>query len=109
MDFASKLLFTVNSIMEDCCVVCAEPLAWLAYASCGHREVCSKCVARLRFVMQDKRCVICQPQSPAVVVTRNLGSFTSILPAAEFQQLRVGGCWPPQSQADALRVRYLSI
>ncbi|KAK9814997.1 hypothetical protein WJX73_004339 [Symbiochloris irregularis] len=75
--------------MEDCCVVCAEPLEWLAYASCGHREACSKCVARLRFVMQDKRCVICQQQSPGVVVTRNLGSFTQILPASEFQNLQV--------------------
>ena len=75
---------------DDCCVVCAEPLEWLAYASCGHREVCSKCVARLRFVMQDKRCVICQQQSPAVIVTRNLGSFTQVLPASEFQNLKVG-------------------
>ena len=70
-------------------MVCAEPLIWLAYASCGHREVCSKCVARLRFVMQDRRCVICQQQCPAVVVTRNLGTFTPIFPATEFQHLKV--------------------
>ena len=76
--------------MEDCCAVCAEPLTWLAYAPCGHRDACSKCVARLRFVMKDKRCVICQQQSPAVVVTRNLGNFTSVLSPADFQQLQVG-------------------
>ena len=76
-------------------MVCAEPLTWLAYASCGHREACSKCVARLRFVMQDKRCVICQQQSPAVVVTRNLGTFTSILAASDFQNLKVRTSGPP--------------
>ena len=72
-------------------MVCAEPLEWIAYASCGHKEACSRCVARLRFVLKDKRCVICQQQSPAVVVTRNVGTFTSLLPAEAFGRLQVSG------------------
>lgn len=69
--------------------MCAEPLEWLAYGSCGHKDACSKCVARLRFVLQDKRCVICQQQSSVVVITRNMGSFTPVFQSADFDNLRV--------------------
>ena len=69
-------------------MVCAEPLDYTAYASCGHKEACSRCVTRLRFVLRDKRCVICQQQSPAVVATRNLGTYTKLLPAQDFARLQ---------------------
>ena len=69
-------------------MVCAEPLEFVAYASCGHKETCSRCVARLRFVLKDKRCVICQQQSPAVVATRNMGTYTKLLPAQDFDRLQ---------------------
>ena len=75
--------------MEDCCAVCAEPLEWTAYGPCGHTEACSKCVMRLRFVMDDKRCVICQQINPSVLVTRFMGSYTSTLPSSEFPNLGV--------------------
>ena len=76
--------------MDDCCAVCAEPLEWTAYGPCGHKDACSKCVTRLRFALGDTRCVICQQQSPAVVATRFMGTFTDTLPAEEFAQLKVG-------------------
>ena len=75
--------------MDDCCAVCAEPLEWTAYGPCGHKDACSKCVTRLRFALGDTRCVICQQQSPAVVVTRFMGTFTDTLPAEEFLLLKV--------------------
>ncbi|GJP57904.1 hypothetical protein CLOP_g17974 [Closterium sp. NIES-67] len=62
--------------MEDCCAVCAEPLEWVAIGPCGHRDVCSMCVARLRVVMTDQRCCICKQSSLAVVVTKALGDYT---------------------------------
>jgi E3 ubiquitin-protein ligase ZNF598 len=75
--------------MEDCCAVCAEPLEWTAFGPCNHKDACSKCVARLRFVMADRRCVICQQQEPAVFVTRFMGAYTtSVLPEA-FDDLKV--------------------
>ena len=46
--------------MEECCAVCVEPMQYVAYGPCCHRDACVECVARLRFVMDDKRCVICQ-------------------------------------------------
>lgn len=46
--------------MEDICIVCAEPLQFTAYAGCGHKDACSKCVSRLRSVLKDPRCVYCQ-------------------------------------------------
>jgi Zinc finger, C3HC4 type (RING finger) len=56
--------------MDDSCAVCADALEWVAYGSCGHREVCSTCVVRLRFVMDDKRCCICKSDCPTVFVTK---------------------------------------
>ncbi|CAN6466645.1 unnamed protein product [Victoria cruziana] len=64
--------------MDDCCAVCAEPLEWVAYGSCGHREVCSTCVVRLRFVLGDKRCCICKVESSTVFVTKALGDYTKV-------------------------------
>ena len=31
--------------MDDSCAVCADALEWVAYEACGHKEVCSTCVA----------------------------------------------------------------
>eukprot|EP00897_Mesotaenium_endlicherianum_P000552 jgi/Mesen1/10498/ME000083S10009 len=62
--------------MEECCAVCAEPLEWVAYGVCNHKEVCSTCITRLRMVMDDKRCCICKQECPAVFVTKALGDYT---------------------------------
>ena len=74
---------------DDFCVVCAEPLEWVAYGNCGHRDACSKCVSRLRFVMKDTRCLICQQQDSPVVVTRSLGAYTPVIPPQDFDKLQV--------------------
>ncbi|BBN12653.1 E3 ubiquitin-protein ligase ZNF598 [Marchantia polymorpha subsp. ruderalis] len=65
--------------MEDCCAVCAEPLEWVGYGPCGHREVCFTCIARLRFVLNDKRCCICKQDCPQVYVTKALGDYTRVV------------------------------
>lgn len=78
--------------MENFCAVCAEPLEWVSYGPCGHKEACSKCSARLRFVLNDKRCVICQVEHEAVFTTRSLGDFTDTLSPERFQQLKVEAC-----------------
>ena len=69
--------------------MCAEPLEWTGYGPCGHTDACDACVTRLRFVLGDRRCVICQQQCPAVVVTRFLGAYTQTLPPAAFEELPV--------------------
>lgn len=56
--------------MDDSCAVCAEPLQWVAYGPCGHREVCSTCTIRLRFICEDSRCCICKSESKIVFVTK---------------------------------------
>eukprot|EP00873_Tetraselmis_striata_P040719 jgi/Tetstr1/460983/TSEL_006135.t1 len=78
---------TAAAAMEECCFICAEPLEWLAYGPCGHKEACSKCVMRMRFVLKDTRCVMCQQEAPAVLVTRALGSFTASAPPEVFSSL----------------------
>ncbi|XP_042476502.1 E3 ubiquitin-protein ligase ZNF598-like [Macadamia integrifolia] len=65
--------------MDDSCAVCAEPLEWVAYGPCGHREVCSTCVARLRFICDDRRCCICKTECKIVFVTKALGDYTRMI------------------------------
>ncbi|KAK6915712.1 hypothetical protein RJ641_020829, partial [Dillenia turbinata] len=84
--------------MDDTCAVCAETLEWVAYGPCGHREVCSTCVARLRFICDDRRCCLCKSESNYIFVTKALGDYTrmindfSVLPA-EPTEGRAGSYW----------------
>ena len=86
---------------DDVCLVCADPLKWTAFASCGHKDVCSKCVARLRFVLNDKRCVLCQQDSGAVYFTRYTGDYTTRLSPEEFAGLKVSTLLHQRRQAKA--------
>ncbi|WCJ22644.1 RING/U-box superfamily protein [Euphorbia peplus] len=65
--------------MDDSCAVCADSLEWVAYGACGHREVCSTCVVRLRFICGDKRCCICKTESPVIFITKALGDYTRMI------------------------------
>lgn len=84
--------------MDDSCAVCAETLEWVAYGPCGHREVCSTCVVRLRFILNDRRCCICKAESDVVFITKALGDYTrmindfAVLPS-ELREGQVGSYW----------------
>ncbi|KAM6597708.1 hypothetical protein CsatA_008232 [Cannabis sativa] len=65
--------------MDDSCVVCAETLEWVAYGQCGHREVCSTCVIRLRFVCEDRCCCLCKSNYGVIFVTKALGDYTKVI------------------------------
>ena len=60
-------------------------------------------MTRLRFALDDQRCVICQQQLPAVFVTRFMGAYTSTIPAAEFAQLKVLQALMPIPKMHCLR------
>ncbi|KAE9611877.1 putative transcription factor C2H2 family [Lupinus albus] len=84
--------------MDDCCAVCAEPLEWVSYGPCFHRDVCSTCVSRLRFICDDRRCCICKTPSDVVFVTKALGDYTRMI--SDFSSLpsdvregQVGSYW----------------
>lgn len=62
---------------DDCCVVCATPLEWVAVGACGHRETCASCSLRLRLVLDDASCVLCKQELPHVLVTRAAGQYTA--------------------------------
>ncbi|CAF2093261.1 unnamed protein product, partial [Brassica napus] len=84
--------------MDDCCAVCAENLEWVAYGFCGHREVCSTCVVRLRFILGDRRCCICKTDCPIVFVTKEFGDYTKTITdfstfPTEPKEGRVGSFW----------------
>ncbi|KAH9622277.1 hypothetical protein KSS87_001377 [Heliosperma pusillum] len=65
--------------MDDSCAVCADNLEWVAYGACGHRDVCSTCVARLRFICDDRRCCICKSICDVVFVTKAMGDYTKMI------------------------------
>lgn len=70
--------------VSDCCLVCADPLEWTGVGVCGHKEICSRCVARMRFVLKDNNCVLCKQDSPAVFFTRFMGDYTARVPAEDY-------------------------
>ncbi|XP_050386881.1 uncharacterized protein LOC126803161 isoform X2 [Argentina anserina] len=84
--------------MDDSCAVCADSLEWVAYGACGHKDVCSTCVARLRFICDERRCCICKTPSDVVFVTKALGDYTkmvkdfSLLPS-QAREGRSGRYW----------------
>ncbi|KAG6409995.1 hypothetical protein SASPL_128039 [Salvia splendens] len=65
--------------MDDSCAVCAESLEWVAYGACGHKDVCSTCVSRLRFICNDRSCCICKTENDVVFVTKALGGYTKTI------------------------------
>ncbi|CAI9774256.1 unnamed protein product [Fraxinus pennsylvanica] len=84
--------------MDDSCAVCAEVFDWVAYGECGHKDVCSTCVARLRFICDDRRCCICKTESNVVFVTKALGDYTNAISdfsvfSLEVKEGRVGKYW----------------
>ena len=42
------------------CVLCFEPLGWVAKGECGHAEVCWLCALRLRWIIGDLSCPLCK-------------------------------------------------
>ncbi|CAM0957251.1 unnamed protein product [Alopecurus aequalis] len=74
--------------MDDSCAVCAEALEWVAYGPCGHREVCSTCVVRIRFVLEDPLCCICKTDCPSIFVTKAMGDYTRVI--SDFSALPTG-------------------
>lgn len=58
-----------------------------APATHNPKQACSRCVARLRFVLEDKRCMYCHQDLDAVFFTRYMGDFTAR--PAGFDQLKV--------------------
>ncbi len=72
---------------SDYCIVCADPLEHCAFGPCGHKDTCSKCVLRLRSVLKNTKCVVCQQEQPMVFVTRFSGDYTKSLSAEAFAGL----------------------
>lgn len=76
--------------MESCCAVCAEPLKFCAFGPCHHQEVCSLCMARLRYLKNDKTCPICRHECPVIFVTRHLdNNYTKRVGKDQWAELEV--------------------
>lgn len=65
---------------EDLCFICTEPLEHCAVLPCGHNDVCCLCTVRMRLIMSDKKCCVCQKEAESAFITRHQGSFTCQFP-----------------------------
>ncbi len=92
--------------VADCCLVCADPLEWTGLGPCGHKEICSRCVARMRFVLKDNNCVLCKQDCPTVFFTRFMGDYTARPGPADFASLKVRGGSSKQGRARSRVVHY---
>lgn len=92
--------------VEDC-VVCAEPLLWVgigqACAGKHQAQVCSACTLRLRLVLNDKRCCICQKECQAALVVSHLHNNVARQDLIQWdaleQRVKEGSMWKDK-QAD---------
>jgi hypothetical protein len=50
------------------CILCFNNLKVYALGKCGHKNVCSTCMLRLRFIMKDKHCPICKTELDEVFI-----------------------------------------
>uniref|UniRef100_A0A0E0JK93 RING-type domain-containing protein n=1 Tax=Oryza punctata TaxID=4537 RepID=A0A0E0JK93_ORYPU len=93
---------STSSASDDtpCCVVCTEPLEWVAVGPCGHRVVCSMCAARVRAGPDtDRKCCVCRTLCSSVVVTKaataadTVYTFPKTVPAVTSRDRRAGQFW----------------
>ena len=52
------------------CIVCAGSMRFAAMGSCGHMDVCSGCVQKLRILHDDERCCVCMQKNEFVFVVK---------------------------------------
>jgi E3 ubiquitin-protein ligase ZNF598 len=51
------------------CILCYNPMKFMAMGECGHKNVCCKCVLRMRLIMDDNHCSICKQEQDEIVIT----------------------------------------
>ena len=55
----------------DYCILCFNEIKYFAMGSCNHKSVCSRCVLRMRLIMDDEHCSICKNEMEEIVVSSN--------------------------------------
>jgi len=52
------------------CLLCSNPIIFVALGQCGHILVCAKCSLRIRLLMDDNNCTLCKQELSEIVVTK---------------------------------------
>lgn len=53
------------------CILCMNTIVFFALGKCNHKNVCHKCVLRVRLLMDDKSCSICKTECEEIVISRD--------------------------------------
>ena len=56
---------------QETCILCSNAVLHFAMGSCNHKDVCGKCVLRIRLLMDDKKCSICKTELDEVIVSND--------------------------------------
>lgn len=79
-----------TSLEDDCCMCCCEPLRTRGIGECGHMAVCGLCTLRLRVLMNETACILCQQPLGNVLIS----STTANGSTGETLSDPLGsGCW----------------
>ena len=55
----------------ETCILCFNPIRFFAMGSCDHKNVCHKCVLRIRLCLEDIKCSICKTELEEIVISQN--------------------------------------
>ena len=54
---------------KETCILCFGQIQYFAMGKCNHKNVCHKCVLRIRLLMEDNKCSICKTELDELIVS----------------------------------------
>jgi len=71
---------------QESCILCFNAIQYFAVGSCNHKNVCHKCVLRVRLLMKDKKCSMCKTELEEILITSDPAFMWSDFDDSEYIQ-----------------------
>ena len=68
---AQSDVLSEKDLEKDNCILCFNEIKFFAMGECDHKNVCARCVLRIRLIMEDDKCSICKTECDEIVVSAN--------------------------------------
>ena len=56
---------------ENVCWVCCKEMKYRAVGVCGHNDVCMMCNLRMRLLLNNNKCPLCNMEQDRILITSN--------------------------------------
>eukprot|EP01114_Cavostelium_apophysatum_P023959 TRINITY_DN9207_c0_g1_i2.p1 TRINITY_DN9207_c0_g1~~TRINITY_DN9207_c0_g1_i2.p1 ORF type:complete len:652 (+),score=78.02 TRINITY_DN9207_c0_g1_i2:39-1994(+) len=87
----SEILGDSLQLETPTCLICCEPISFVAIGGCNHHVSCSVCTMRRRIIYKETSCVVCKFSLNPVVITGNFSAkFDNFSLSSMRQDSRVG-------------------